>query len=118
MAVFAFNDHLEKVKIIELTGNATVAAGDIGSVSWDSTALATAGIDTSNLANYAVLDFQTKVGSSTVWTVGRNNVVTGTSSTVPYLSIDGSTTTITAHLFNEDSSAKTISAKVRLIKVA
>lgn len=118
MAVFAFNDHLEKVKIIELTGNATIAAGDTGSVSWNSTALASAGIDTSNLANYAVLDFQTKIGSGSTWIVGRNVVVTGGSSTMPYLTIDGSSTTITASLFNEDSSAMTISVKVRLIKVA
>lgn len=118
MSVYAFNDKLEKVKVIELTGYQTVSAGDIGSVSWNSTALAAAGVDTSDLLNYIVLDFQTKVGSGNLWTVGRSIVVTGGSSTAPYIFIDGSSTTITATLFNEDSSAQTISVKVRLMKVA
>ena len=116
MATYGFNDNLEKVKIIELTGNKSITAGDTGIITWNSTALTSAGIDTSDLANYAVLDLQTKVGNASLWTVGRGTVVSG--STLPYVIIDLSTTSIIATLHNEDSSTVTISVKVRLIKVA
>lgn len=118
MATYGFNDNLEKVKIIELTGYKSISAGDIGSITWNSTALTSAGIDTSDLANYAVLDFQVKVGSGSLWTEGRGVVVSGSGTVYPFVTIDGSQTTISASLYNEDSSTQTISVKIRLIKVA
>lgn len=128
MSVYAFNDNLEKVQIITLTGTKTIPAGDFGVITWDSSALASAGVDTNNLANYAILDVMYTYGSSQdYWYSGTNAGYVSSSPTsgypdqihpAPYVTIDTYSKQISVADYTGDNTAQSKTYKVRLIKVA
>lgn len=124
MSTYAFNDKLEREKIAVVTGYATVNAGDIGTMTFNASRLATEfGIDSANLGNYAVIGYEYAVGSvggnaPTDWVSGRPVQVSGSSVSYPVIIKNIQDKTLTVSLYNEDSSSMRLYIRVYLIKVA
>ena len=124
MSTYAFNDKLEREKIAIVTGYATVNAGDIGTMTFNASRLATEfGIDSANLGNYAVIGYEYAVGSvggdaPTDWISGRPILVSGSSVSYPVITKNIQDKTLTVSLYNEDSSSMRLYIRVYLIKVA
>lgn len=124
MSTYAFNDKLEREKIAVVTGYATVNAGDIGTMTFNASRLATEfGIDSANLGNYAVIGYEYAVGSvggnaPTDWISGRPILVSGSNVSYPVIIKNIQDKTLTVSLYNEDSSSMRLYIRVYLIKVA
>lgn len=124
MSTYAFNDKLEREKIAVVAGYATVNAGDIGTMTFNASRLATEfGIDSANLGNYAVIGYEYAVGSvggnaPTDWVSGRPVQVSGSSVSYPVIIKNIQDKTLTVSLYNEDSSSMRLYIRVYLIKVA
>lgn len=128
MSVYAFNENLEKVQFITLTGSMTIPAGEVGTLTWNTSALTNAGVDTNNLLNYAILDVLHTYGSSgDYWTSGTESGYVSSSPVsgypdqikpAPIVKIDNYSKQITLSDYTGDNSAQSKSYKIRLIKVA
>lgn len=124
MSTYAFNDKLEREKIVVVSGLVTTNAGDIGTMTFNASRLATEfGIDSANLGNYAVIGYEYAVGSvggdaPTNWISGRPIQVSGSSVSYPVITKNIQDKTLTVSLYNEDSSSMRLYIRVYMIKVA
>lgn len=120
MSVYGFNEKLEKVPIIRVSKNVSIAAGNVGSAVWTSSELATAGVDTSDIANYEIVAISWTDNSSPV-TYFSNYVfdITG-GGHAPYATITPSMSSemLRVSMYNENSAQKTYTVRVTLQKVS
>ena len=122
MAVYGFNENLEKVPIIRLSKTLSCAARDITLFEWDSTALAAAGIKVSELPYYEVVAVSYYFGSSSEYRysnqVGFSSGSPAYVSTYPNITIDTYSDKVQASYYSIDDSAQTVTMRVTLMKVA
>jgi hypothetical protein len=125
MSVYGFNNNLEKVPVITLSGTLSVPAGDVGTITWNTSALTNAGIDANSLINYAVLDVLHSYDQE-YWSSGAETGYTSAGAgsypnqihPFPIVKLDTYSKQITLQDYTGDTSAQTKYYKVRLIKVA
>lgn len=121
---YAFNDKMEKEKIIVVSGMATTAAGQVNTMTFDASRLASEfGVDANHLGDYAVIGAEyavSSVGGSapTLWSTGRVVQVQGTDVCSPYITKDVDNKQISATVYNENSSTMRLFVRIYLIKVA
>ena len=122
MAVYGFNENLEKVPIIRLSKTLSCAARDTTLFEWDSTALAAAGVKVSELANYEVVAVSYYFGSSSEYRysnlVGFSSGSPAYISVYPNATIDTYSDKVQSSYYNIDDSAHTVTMRVTLMKVA
>ena len=120
MAVYGFNENLEKVPVIRLSKNVTIAGGDVGSAIWTRSELETAGVDTSDIANYEVVSISWTDNHSpaTYYTNYVLDILGG--GHAPFASITPSLSSemLSVRMYNVDSSQNTFTVRVTLQKVA
>ena len=124
MSTYAFNDKLEREKIAVVSGLVTTNAGDIGTMTFNASRLATEfGVDANHLGDYAVIGYEYAVGSvggdaPTNWISGRPIQVSGSNVSYPVITKNIQDKTLTVSLYNEDSSSMRLYIRVYMIKVA
>ena len=122
MAVYGFNENLEKVPIIRLSKTLSCAARDVTMFEWDSTALAAAGVKVSELAKYEVVAASYYIGSSSEYRYtnlyGFSSGSPEFTSVYPSTVIDAYLNRVAASFYSIDDSAQTVTMRVTLMKVA
>ena len=122
MAVYGFNENLEKIPIIRLSKTLSCAARDITMFEWDSTALAAAGVKIADLAYYDIVSISYYIGST--WENRFTNLVGFSSGSPAVVSsyssavIDTYNTKIQASYYSPDDTAANVTMFVTLLKVA